>query len=656
MTSTSNEQDDASINTTPTSDEAFSDNASITASTKPTPLDLAHLAELLETSYTIEAKTLLRSFLTSPNRTSDSLFRAAELFMKHHIEDMAELTYRAILEIDSDNISVLGRLGDIAQKRGDSYSAVNFYRRIIKNDPTPENWVYIGLGNALEAIGEIQEAIGFFKKAVSTSEYKRELSLRIENLIKKQQRQSSSSADQTESIESMNKIMDTGTPITHRRIDELALGFLEAAATSTITGEGVVVGWTKYAPGAAIWLENNEGEKISLNTAFRFDRPDVDDVYGNSFGHISGDAGFIIRFASMKIGEYIRLMASYDGTSITLSETQCKSMGGRAIAAAQWLFGLATPVSQLQKRFSNIDIPIIDALLDYERKTQSALPIQIHQLGSPATKPTVSIIIPLYGRIDFVESQFIEFSRDAWLMANAEIIYVVDDPKLTENFFALAENLHRIYRLPFKWAWGSANRGFSGANNLGSHYAKGKYLLFLNSDVFPQNPGWLEQLLDVLDTNPKIGAVGPRLIFANGSIQHAGMSFVRKEELGIWVNHHPSMGLDPSLDPTENLSLMPAITGACLAMRRSEFDQIEGWDTGYLIGDFEDSDLCLKLRSAGFDIAYLPTVQLTHLERQSFKLLGQDDFRFRVVIYNAVRHQSRWQHLIEKLAHINDVN
>jgi len=106
------------------------------------------------------------------------------------------------------------------------------------------------------------------------------------------------------------------------------------------------------------------------------------------------------------------------------------------------------------------------------------------------------------------------------------------------------------------------------------------------------------------------------------------------------------MGLDPSLDPYRELTVLPAITGACLAMRRADYDRIGGWDTGYLIGDFEDSDLCLKLRSNGLQVAYLPTVQLTHLERQSFKLLGQGDFRTRVVIYNANRHQTRWSRLL----------
>jgi GT2 family glycosyltransferase len=93
--------------------------------------------------------------------------------------------------------------------------------------------------------------------------------------------------------------------------------------------------------------------------------------------------------------------------------------------------------------------------------------------------------------------------------------------------------------------------------------------------------------------------------------------------------------------------VVPAITGACLLIRRTHFDLVEGWDTGYLIGDFEDSDLCLKIREAGLSIAYLPSVQLTHLERQSFKLFGDKNFRTKVTLFNAVRHQKRWRHFFQ---------
>src|SRR5690606_7468230 len=95
------------------------------------------------------------------------------------------------------------------------------------------------------------------------------------------------------------------------------------------------------------------------------------------------------------------------------------------------------------------------------------------------------------------------------------------------------------------------------------------------------------------------------------------------------------------------VTIVSAVTGACLMLRRTDLDGIGGWDTRYGVGAFEDSDQGLKLRQRGHRNAYLPTVQLTHLERQSFKLLGQDDFRARVATYNAVLHELRWEHLIQ---------
>ncbi|AJE22085.1 glycosyltransferase family 2 protein [Azotobacter chroococcum] len=426
------------------------------------------------------------------------------------------------------------------------------------------------------------------------------------------------------------------------------LGFIEVAAVANTTTDAVVVGWALHSEDTAIWIEDEEGFPFSLQWAFRLFRQDVLDAYGNSFGHTSSMAGFMLHINGVKPGNKLRLMAQMmDGEPAVLGEVECTSLPTDPVAASRWLFGIQTPMGQLHQRFPLVDIPVINSLKEHQQHTQDDLPVQVRQLGQPPRQPLVSIIIPLYGRTDFVEHQLIEFTRDSWLAQHAEIIYVIDDPRLVEEFAAQAELLYRLYRLPFRWVWGSTNRGFSGANNLGVQHASSEYLLFLNSDAFPQQPGWLQQMLDVLADNPEIGAVGPRLVFADGSIQHCSMEFSRREELGIWINHHPRMGLDPKLDPHRELTTVSAVTGACLAVSRINFDRIGGWDTSYLIGDFEDSDFCLKLRRAGLQIAYLPTVQLTHLERQSFKLLGQDDFRTRVVIYNAVRHQTRWRDLIE---------
>ena len=108
------------------------------------------------------------------------------------------------------------------------------------------------------------------------------------------------------------------------------------------------------------------------------------------------------------------------------------------------------------------------------------------------------------------------------------------------------------------------------------------------------------------------------------------------------------MGIDPSLDSHSEATIVPAVTGACMLMTRALFDSIGGWDNGYLIGDFEDSDLCFKIREQGKHCVYVPTVELTHLERQSFNLTGAHDFRTKVVIYNATRHQNKWSSLLQQ--------
>ncbi|NQW94416.1 MAG: glycosyltransferase family 2 protein [Polaromonas sp.] len=436
-----------------------------------------------------------------------------------------------------------------------------------------------------------------------------------------------------------------------------AKAFLEAASVCQQTGDCIIVGWVVQQSDTLVWLEDDTGKTYPLQGAYRRFRQDVHDAVGSEFGHARRNAGLVARITGCKAGALIRLKTiSATGIHI-LAEVRCNALPSDPVAAANWLFSIGTPVAELYARVPLVDEPVLDSLIQQRSSMWSELPVKVTRLGKQIALPKVSIVVPLYGRTDFVEHQMLEFCTDPWLMKHAELIYVLDDPKLPEPFVGLAETLHRLYKVPFSWIWGNANRGFSGANNLGVQYANGQYLVFLNSDAFPQQPGWLEALVAVLETRADIGAVGPRLVFADGSIQHAGMEFKRRDEMGIWVNHHPNMGLDPSLDPSKKLTVVPAVTGACLAMRRTDFDSVDGWDTGYLIGDFEDSDLCLKLRTKGFNIGYLPTVQLTHLERQSFKLLGEGEFRARVVVYNAVRHQNRWASVIDqpiKVAASND--
>ena len=425
-----------------------------------------------------------------------------------------------------------------------------------------------------------------------------------------------------------------------------AAGAFDDIRASADLGQGIASGWLVRRPGVDAWLEDAQGRTFTLDAAYWTHRQDVSDNVGAELGVFAERSGFLLLIEGIAPGERLRLVARQGDEVLALAEAGCKSLGTDPTRISRWLFSYPTPITRFADRVRQIDLALIEPLIRARQRHWPDQPVQVEDVGTPLASPRASIVIPLHGRFDFVEHQLIEFARDAWLTAHAEIIYVIDDRTLVDRMAGEAWNLLRLYGVPFRWVWGGSNRGFSGANNLGVAHARGDHLVFLNSDAFPRQPGWLQALLAALENDPALGAVGPRLLFADGSIQHAGMAFRRREDLGIWTNHHPHMGLDPALDPHKVLASVPCVTGACLAMRRTDFESVGGWDTGYLIGDFEDSDLCLKLRAAGKHIGYLPNVELTHLERQSFKLLGEGDYRTRVVIYNAVRHQQRWQDAI----------
>lgn len=424
--------------------------------------------------------------------------------------------------------------------------------------------------------------------------------------------------------------------------NSFASGALDDVRSSAETRQAVASGWLLRRPGVEAWLEDGQGRVFPLDQAHRAHRDDVTESMAAEVGAFAAQSGFLWPLQDIAPGDRIRLMARLDDEVVALAEAGCKSWGSDPLSVSRWLFGFPTAITQFAKRVGEIDLSIIEPLIRARQSQWPQLPVRVEEVGNPLQAPKASLIIPLYGRFDFVEHQLLEFARDPWLLANAEVVYVIDDVDLVDRMAGAAWSLARLYAVPFRWLWGGVNRGFSGANNLGAAHARGQYFVFLNSDAIPRQPGWLKPLLEALDNDPGLGAVGPRLLFGDGSIQHAGMEFRRREDLGIWTNHHPCMGLDPALDPHRSLTEVACVTGACLAMRRSDFDRVQGWDTGYLVGDFEDSDLCMKLRAAGLRIGYLPQVELTHLERQSFKALGTGDYRMQVVVYNAVRHQQRW--------------
>ncbi|NDY90903.1 glycosyltransferase [Ideonella livida] len=429
-------------------------------------------------------------------------------------------------------------------------------------------------------------------------------------------------------------------------------GYLEAAWSNGVDGTCCVVGWfaAGHHTGVKAWVQAGS-RKWPLTEAVRFTREDLVNSDHPALGRVGGiDAGFLLAPTPLETDTPLTLAYEYEGRTHTFNTVNVGRLPSEPLQAFRMMHGLYTPDDRKARRYTEVDGPVLEGLIRSARLRQAQAPVETHAVGPQLQDPRCSVIVPLYRRFDFVEPQLAKFRQDPWLRQHAELIYVVDDPALVPLMQAEASILHTLYGVPFTWVWGGMNRGFSGANNLGARQARGQDLLFLNSDVFPTRPGWLQALTQVLEQHPDIGAVAPRLLHADGSIQHDGMVFQHLETLDIWANEHRFKGLDPAERPAQGLVQVPAVTGACLLMRRADFDAVGGWDEGFLVGDFEDSDLCLKLAERGLLSACLRSQVLTHLERQSLSSLGDGGFRTSLVIFNAARHQKRWASRLQSLS------
>jgi GT2 family glycosyltransferase len=406
-----------------------------------------------------------------------------------------------------------------------------------------------------------------------------------------------------------------------------------------------VRGWMRDEQAEIVRLTalSPEGERVSLlNELFTHPRSDVDQLYGTPAGN-EEKCGFLTCFeldATSQLQQgWIFEMENAIGiaTEVEAPEVMLDPVAGRA-----------TIVSELAQQHGP-DTPLMDQVVPAVTRLQERLASmveveRVEQFGDAPADPDVSIVVPLYQRIDLLQHQIACFADDRNLR-DADLIYLLDSPELSEKLFALAADLHEIYRVPFRIAVASRNGGFSVANNLGASLARGRLLLLLNSDVLPAEGGWLQRLADFHDANPTVGAVAPKLLFDDGTLQHAGLYWRRPAPYAAWENAHYFKGIHRDLPAANVARVVPAATAACLLTSSDLYRELGGLRSIYIQGDYEDSDLCLRLRQAGYETWYLPEVELYHLEGRSYDTSArQTNAR-----YNSWLHTRLWGSQIEEL-------
>jgi GT2 family glycosyltransferase/glycosyltransferase involved in cell wall biosynthesis/Tfp pilus assembly protein PilF len=258
---------------------------------------------------------------------------------------------------------------------------------------------------------------------------------------------------------------------------------------------------------------------------------------------------------------------------------------------------------------------------------ESASPSQVPEACSIV--PRVSIIIPTFNNLALTRQCLDALSRNT--PAGSYELVVVDNGSNdgTLEFLREKETAGEL-----RVICNPKNLGFARACNQGAQIARSSYLLLLNNDTEVQ-PGWLDPLLHILDADPQVAATGGKLLFPDGTIQHAGVALADAKGRDPLMGFHPFAKEKSDFGMANERRVCQAVTAACALVRKSLFEKVGGLDEGFWNG-YEDVDLCLQFQERGYLTVYEPASVVFHHESQS----GPE--RFMRVKENIQRLHQKW--------------
>ncbi|MEE1314236.1 MAG: glycosyltransferase family 2 protein [Faecalimonas sp.] len=256
-------------------------------------------------------------------------------------------------------------------------------------------------------------------------------------------------------------------------------------------------------------------------------------------------------------------------------------------------------------------------------------------------QPLISIVIPNKDHIEDLQT-CISSIEERSSYRNYEFIIVENNSTESETF-AYYEELEKTCPRAKVVHWKETGFNYPAINNFGVEHAKGEYILFLNNDTEIVNEDCLKELLDYC-MRDDVGAVGARLYYEDGTVQHAGVV------IGIGgVAGHTFVGAAPTelgyfgrIYMAQNYS---AVTAACMMVKKSVFEKVGGFEVKYAVA-FNDIDLCLKIRKAGYLIVYNPYAELNHYESKS---RGYEDTAEKIERFakETALFQNTWEEILE---------
>lgn len=238
--------------------------------------------------------------------------------------------------------------------------------------------------------------------------------------------------------------------------------------------------------------------------------------------------------------------------------------------------------------------------------TDGPTPCTFHVCRRIVGEPLISIIIPTRDRLNLLRP-CLESIQQRTTYRNYEILIIDNQSRDPQTLVYLASLPHRVLCNddPFN---------FARLNNQAVAEARGEYILLLNNDMEIISPEWLTAMLEQAQRK-EVGAVGARLLYADETIQHAGVVLGLLNIAGHAHKYLPSAEAGYFFFP-HILRNYSAVTAACLLTRKAVYTEIGGMNERLAV-TFNDVDFCLRLQEKGYRIVYTPHAQLYHHESRS---------------------------------------
>lgn len=226
---------------------------------------------------------------------------------------------------------------------------------------------------------------------------------------------------------------------------------------------------------------------------------------------------------------------------------------------------------------------------------------QARRLDFPAVDhPLVSILIPVYNQWEITRACLVSILENT---VNISYEVIIGDDCSSDETRNIAHHTSNV-----QVAVNKTNLGFLKNCNHAAQRARGKYLVLLNNDTNVQS-GWLQPLVELAERDEKVGLAGPMLLYPDGKLQEAGGI--------IWQNGSGcNYGrLDhPERAEYNYLKEVDYISGACILVRKSLWDEIGGFDERFAPAYYEDTDIAFEIRQRGYKVVYQPLSKIVHLE------------------------------------------